>query len=309
MDKTVVSRAFYRSIAWVGKKSPEILIVVGAAGAVTATVLACKATLKLKEKTEECQKRIEETKEVYSDVIAENDKNDPELKVYKKELAKDYAHFGWEMAKLYGPAALVGVGALSCFVGGDIIQSKRAAQLAAAATIAESALVAYRKNVVEAFGEEVDRDMRYGIKTKVVETKTTDKKGNEKIKTEKLSVVDENTGHSDYARFFDASCSDWTKDPEYNLMFLQAVQHECNILLKSRGHLFLNEVYDKLGLPRTQAGAVVGWIFDPECPNGDNEVDFRIYDVTKDANRRFVNGYENVILIDPNVDGVIYNKI
>ena len=81
-------------------------------------------------------------------------------------------------------------------------------------------------------------------------------------------------------------------------------------MLKSRGHLFLNEVYDLLDIPRSKAGQVVGWVYNKNNNvKGDNYVDFNIYDITDKAKRSFVNGYERTILLDFNVDGVIYDLI
>lgn len=110
-----------------------------------------------------------------------------------------------------------------------------------------------------------------------------------------------------YARYFDESCKGWTKDPDYNKMFLCHQQNYCNDKLRAKGYLFLNEVYDQLGIPRTKAGAVVGWVYDEENPIGDNKVDFCIHSF--DANRDFVNGYNNVVLLDFNVDGNILDLI
>ena len=88
-------------------------------------------------------------------------------------------------------------------------------------------------------------------------------------------------------------------------MFLKQQQSYANDLLKSRGHLFLNEVYDLLGIQRTKAGNIVGWIYDEKNPVGDNFVDFGIYDINRPKNRDFVNGYERTIILDFNVDGDI----
>ena len=92
-------------------------------------------------------------------------------------------------------------------------------------------------------------------------------------------------------------------------MFLRAQQQYANDKLIAQGHLFLNEVYDMLGLPRTKAGAIVGWVYDDNNAVGDNFVDFGIYDVHRETARDFVNGYERSILLDFNVDGVIYDLI
>ena len=73
--------------------------------------------------------------------------------------------------------------------------------------------------------------------------------------------------------------------------------------------MFLNDVYDALGIPRSKAGQVVGWIYDEKNPNGDNFVDFGIYDLYKEGSRDFVNGYERTIWLDFNVDGPILDLI
>ena len=73
--------------------------------------------------------------------------------------------------------------------------------------------------------------------------------------------------------------------------------------------MFLNDVYDQLGIPRSRAGQVVGWIYDELNPNIDNYIDFGIYDLYKEGSRDFVNGYERTILLDFNVDGPILNNI
>lgn len=109
-----------------------------------------------------------------------------------------------------------------------------------------------------------------------------------------------------YARFFNESCPAWTKDPEMNMMYLIAQRSYANDMLKAKGHLFLNEVYDMLGMARTKAGQVVGWIYDPENPIGDNFIDFGIFE---DYNQEFVNGCEATVLLDFNVDGMILDRI
>ena len=69
--------------------------------------------------------------------------------------------------------------------------------------------------------------------------------------------------------------------------------------------LFLNEVYDMIGFEHTPEGAVAGWVKD----NGDGFVSFGLDDVNNESARRFVNGEDNVVLLDFNVDGIIFDKI
>lgn len=125
----------------------------------------------------------------------------------------------------------------------------------------------------------------------------------------KTEVQDDKTieiTSSMYAREFDNACRQWTRDPEYNLMYLQNLQRYASDRLRTKGHIFLNEVYDMLGMRRTKAGAVVGWVFDKENPIGDNFVDFGL---KAECNSDFMNGYTADALLDFNVDGCILDRI
>lgn len=117
----------------------------------------------------------------------------------------------------------------------------------------------------------------------------------------------ETGSYSQYARIFDETSPNWTRDSEMNLCFLISQQDYFNQLLKSKGYLFLNDVYGRLGFPKTKAGEIVGWVYDEKNPVGDNYVDFGIYKTAK--NSKFINGFENSIILDFNVDGAIIDKI
>ena len=210
------------------------------------------------------------------------------------------------MAKLYAPAVLLGGASLGCLLASNDILRKRNAALSAAYMTVDKSIKEYRNRLTERFGEEVEKEIRYGIKAEQIETTVVDEDGNETTVTETIKTMDPNL-YSDYARFFDAASPYWQNDPEYNLMFLKAQQQYANDLLRAKGRLFLNDVYDMLGIEKTKAGQVVGWVYDRENPNGDNFVDFGIYDMSKERVRAFVNGYETNILLDFNVDGNIWN--
>jgi hypothetical protein len=71
--------------------------------------------------------------------------------------------------------------------------------------------------------------------------------------------------------------------------------------------VFLNEVYRAIGADHTQAGSVVGWIL---SDTGDNYIDFGVFNGQDgDRIRDFVNGREGAVLLDFNVDGLIWDKI
>lgn len=285
------------------KSSPEILVVLGVGGVIASCILACKATTKLPDILEDSKNDIDQIKN-----FAEENKDSEEYtkRDANKDLAIVYVQTGIKMAKLYAPSVILGTLSLTGIIASNCILKKRNVALAAAYATINNSFKEYRARLIDRFGTDLDRELRYNIKAKKFEEVSEDSDGKKTKNKVAVDVVNPNNV-SGYARFFDESCSEWNKDPEHNLYFLRAQQQYANDLLQSRGHLFLNEVYDMLGLPRSKAGQVVGWIKDN--PNGDNFVDFGIYETHREKCRDFVNGYERVILLDFNVDGDILDKI
>lgn len=288
------------------KASPEIMVVAGVVGVVTSTVMACKATTKVNDILEETRKQVDDVHNVLdSDVISEDEYTNDDA---KKDLAIIYTQTGVKLVKLYAPSVLVGALSITGILASHKILKKRNVALTAAYATIDRSFKEYRGRVVERFGKELDRELRYNIKAQEIEEKTVDKDGNETIEKKTISVVDPNM-YSDYARIFDNGSMGWTKDPEYNLMFLKLQQNQANDRLRAQGYLFLNDVYDMLGIPRTKAGQIVGWIYDEDNPVGDNFVDFGIYDIYNEKACDFVNGRERSIVLDFNVDGNILDMI
>ena len=287
------------------KHSPEILVAVGIVGVVVSAVMACKATTKVNDILENTKKDLAnvhecaENKELAKS-YSENDK--------QKDLAIIYAQTGFKLVKLYAPSVILGVLSISSIITSNHILRQRNVALAAAYTAVDKGFKEYRSRVVERFGEEIDKELRYNIKAKTIEETVTDENGKEKKVKKEIKVIDD-PNISDYARFFDESCEGWEKDSEFNLCYLKAKQQYANDILRARGYIFLNEVYDMLGMERTKAGQIVGWVYDEKEPLGDNYVDFGIYNIDRVKNRDFVNGYERVILLDFNVDGNILDRI
>lgn len=299
--KDKIIKLFSNTKLTISKHSPEILLIAGVAGTVASTVIACKQTLKINDILEEKNKKIEDIKECVSDDNIEYDQNDA-----NKDTTLVYVQTGAKILQLYSPAIILGSLSIASIFTGHNILKKRNIALAAAYAVVDTSFKKYRENVIAEYGQGVDQAMRFGLKTK--ETK---KKNKETGKTETITEIEavENPldEYSTYARYFDASCECWTKDAEYNLLFLRKQQDFANEKLKSQGYLFLNEVYDMLDIPRTKAGQIVGWIYNPETnESGDNYIDFGIYK-NNESNRLFVNGTERNILLDFNVDGPIYN--
>ena len=283
------------------KHSPEILAGVGVVGVVGSLVLACKATTKLSDVLEESKEQLDKIKEVAADPAYEEKYSQDDA---KKDTTITYVQTAMKVTKLYAPSVILCASSLGCLLASNNILKKRNAALSAAYMTIDKSFKEYRKRVADRFGDEVEKEIRYNIKAAEVVTGVDE---NGKPVTETIKQVDDPNSYSDYARFFDESCAAWQNDAEYNLTFLKAQQQYANDLLKARGRLFLNEVYRMLGIDETKAGQVVGWVYNPDNPTGDNFVDFGIYNMQRERVRAFVNGYEPNILLDFNVDGVIWD--
>ena len=301
-----VNRTLSKAGFQIKKHSPEILIVAGIAGVVTSAVMACKATTKINDILDQTKEEVGKVNDalvnekIPEDVYSKEDA--------KKDLAIIYIQTGVKLVKLYGPSLILGALSITSILASNNILRKRNVALAAAYATIDSSFKEYRSRVIERFGKDLDRELKYNIKAKEISETTVDENGKETTVTKTVPVV-ESEEPSDYARFFCEGCAGWTKDPEMNLVFLKQQQNWANELLKTRGHLFLNEVYDMLGIERSKAGQVVGWVYDETNPNCDNYVDFGIYDIYNERKRAFVNGWERSILLDFNVDGDIYSLL
>ena len=259
--KNKVSNIAGRKLLVLKKYSPEILLVVGVTGTITSTVLACRATLKVDEILDDHKTKInridttwEKVQNGELDVVKYSEQD------RKKDLTVVYAQTAVDFVKLYAPCVTLGVASIACIVGGHGLMKKRNVALVAAYETMEEGFNAYRKRVREEHGEEADYMYKNGLKSEQVIETTTDEDGKtHKIKANKLST--DGAQPSIYSRFFDESSTQWSKTSEYNMMFLHAQQEYFNTMLRARGHVFLNEVYDALGLERSNAGAVVGWVF------------------------------------------------
>ena len=273
-----ISRKFYRANFKIKKHSPEILLVVGIAGVVTSAVMACKATTKASDIIEETAESIKVIHEgMEKGEIREYEYTEEDG---KKDLSIVYAQTGLKFIKLYA---------------------------AAYATIDQS-FKDYRARLVDRFGKELDRELRYNIKAQEIEETVVDEEGKEKKVVTTVKAVDPNT-YSDYARIYDDGCIGWTKNPELNLAFLKQTQEFANRKLQTEGYLFLNDVYEMLGFPKTAAGQIVGWYYDDEGLVGDNFVDFGIYNLDNERARAFANCRERTIVLDFNVDGNILEYV
>lgn len=306
MNKADTIAKFSRAIHNVGfqlkKYSPEIMAVAGVVGMVTSAVMACKATTKASEIINETKTSVSMIHDLVADqAVSESEYSEEDS---KRDLVIVYSKAAMKFAKLYGPSLIIAGLSAGSILSSTTILRKRNIAIGTAYTALDRSFRTYRDRVIEKFGEDLDKELKYGTTTKVIEETTVDENGNEKTETKTVKIADPNN-YSIYARFYDDGCAGWTKNPEYNLIFLKQQQNWANEKLKANGRLFLNEVYEMLGIPKTVIGQRVGWVYDENNPVGDNFVDFGIYDLYNEKARDFVNGYERTILLDFNVDGDI----
>ena len=288
------------------KNSPEILLGAGIVGFVGTVVLACRATCRADEVLEFHRRKIkdiEDAKEI-ADADPEGEMS-YDIEIYRQDKAIRYLKTTGNLAKLYAPTVAVGALSLACILTSRNIMQKRYLGVVAAYNGLSAAFEEYRKRVRDEYGEGLDKHFRYGTTYEELPVydengkKTKEKEQVEKTETEMVMPTD------DCCRFFDSSNPNWDKNPAFSMMWLRGQQNILNDILHTRGHVFLNEVYDALGFPHTPQGAVLGWI-DGE---GDNCIDFGLYDQNKENVRRFVNGVDNVIMLEFNHDGVIWDRI
>ena len=311
MSKAEIMNKLNRTINRAGlklkKHSPEILVVTGIISGVTAAVMACKATPKANAILEEAKQKIDTIHEIAENPEAAETYTEKDV---KQALTITYAQTGLEVVKTYAPSIAVGTFATVCILSGHNILRKRHAATAAAYVTLDKNFKEYRNRLIDRFGEELDKEIRFNIKAKEVEETVVNEDGSETVVKKTVEEVDPTTV-GDYARFFDEWCRGYEKNnPEYNMMFLKQVLNHANEKLQSQGHLFLNEVFEMLGFDRTPVGQVVGWIYDPANPNIDSYVSFgNIFDASNSNKRDFVNGREPAILLEFNCDGPIFELI
>lgn len=297
--KTAVTNRTARQVLITQKYSPKILFAAGVVGVVGATVLACRATLKVAHILEDHEKSLHNLSVQHPLMDANSEAE------FNKVKARQNVRLVLDIAKLYAPTTgllLLSIGALT---GSHVILDRRNTGTMAAYAAIDRAYKAYRKRIVEAYGVDADREFAQGAVAQHVEEKLAD--GTTAVEIKKV-VKGPQIGGSGYAQVFDERSGKFTREPGMNANIVMMCQNYANEALRSRGHLFLNEVWDMLDLPRTGEGAVVGWVYEGK-DKGDGYVTFNIYDGDNETVEAFIAGKEKYVVIDPNVDGPIWDKI
>lgn len=293
--KAVATRVTGKSGLVLKQHSPTILTVAGIAGLVTSGVIAVKQTY---DHLDEAIADFDSNKTMVRSVHDAGKQDDA---TFKKAMVGAHLRFSTDLIKIYGPSVTLAAVSIVSIGAAHNILHKRNIALAAAYKGLEQSYSEYRRRVVETLGEEKERDLYMGLREEEQEDPETGKKI-------KVSTVNPVGGFSGYAKVFDQNNKNWVPNAEYNRIFLKNQEQYCNDKLIAQGHLMLNDVYDNLGMERTKAGAVVGWVVGRKGQK-DGYVDFGLWDVTNEGARRFMNGEENAVWLDFNVDGVVYNLL
>lgn len=299
------------AICAVKKNSPTLLIIGGVVTAIGSGVGLVVATTKLSPVVEEAKQNLDA---IHKCAESPEHKEDYTERDIKHDTTIVYAKAAKEVVKLYSIPVSLGVLSLVSFLSSYGILKKRNAAVTAAYVALDEGYKQYKARIISRFGEDVERRIRYGLKVEEIEEEIIDENGEKKTVKKTLEVpddsdpsvvvtdegvftVDGSPDPSPYARYFDASSEYWEKDAEYNLKLLRDTEDYFNKALRYRHYIFLNEVYDRLGIQRSRAGQGVGWVYNPEL-EGLKQIDFGIYNIYKPENRDFINGYTRVVLLD-----------
>ncbi len=287
------------------KHSPEILVATGIGTGIVAAVIACKQTIKANDIIVEARKNlqnIEDAKELAAnnkvEYTEENEQAD-------RELIGKQVTVG--MVKTYALPVGLGVLSITCILAGHHILKKRNVALAAAYSALSTDFMNYRKRVVDKYGKDVDFMLKNGLEKQIVANQVVDPETGEVKETKEEVLTYDGDKLSQYARIFDeVGSTQWTPSADHNRAFLLMEQNYFNERIKTRGYIFLNEVYERLGFRPTKAGSVVGWVYQ----NADYEgIDFGIFTAHTQKAAEFLEGTEPSIILDFNVQGDILSLV
>ena len=287
------------------KHSPEILVAAGIGTGIIAAIVACKQTIKANDIVAEARKSLQNIEDV-KELAANN-----EVEYTEENEQEDRKTIGMQVAvgmvKTYALPVGLGILSITCILAGHHILKKRNVALAAAYSALSTDFMNYRKRVVDKYGKDVDFMLKNGLEKQIVANQVIDPETGEVKETKEEVLTYEGDKLSQYARIFDeVGSTQWTPSADHNRAFLLMEQNYFNERIRTRGYIFLNEVYERLGFRPTKAGSVVGWVYQ----NADYEgIDFGIFTAHTQKAAEFLEGTEPSIILDFNVQGDILSLV
>lgn len=305
-----VTKAAGGSSLFLKVHAPEILVGSGVAGFALTIVGACKATNKARDILDTKDECINENDECLASGALTEAEHDANLQLIQRNTRR-------ELIKTYTPVATGALVSVILVLSGYRMINGRLVKTAAAYKILEDGFGRYRENVRDEFGEETDWRMLNTVRPERLEAANAEREANREIeadkKRKKKNHEKRRTSHEEiYSQIFDQYSDRWRRSwtPDQVFGYLRQKQREANDMLRIRKHIFLNEVYDLLGLDRTETGAVVGWILTKNNP--DTFVDFGLDGMPEGKLREILASERNEdiqIKLHFNPDGLIYNMI
>ena len=297
------------AICAVKKNSPTLLIIGGVVTAIGSGVGLVVATTKLSPVVEEAKRNLDTIHKCTENPEHKEDYTERDI---KHDTTIVYAKAAKEVVKLYSIPVSLGVLSLVSFLSSYGILKKRNAAVTAAYVALDEGYKQYKARIISRFGEDVERRIRYGLKVEEIEEEIIDENGEKKTVKKTVEVPDDSdpsvvvtdegvftvrgdTKPSIFARYFDASSDYYENDPEYNKKLIMDTEDYFNRVFPYKKQFFMNEIYEKLGLPKSREGQTHGYKYDPN--GGDHQISFGLFDIYKPDNRDFVNGYTPVVLL------------
>ena len=287
------------------KHSSEILVAAGIGTGIVAAIVACKQTIKANDIVAEARKSLQNIEDM-KELAANN-----EVEYTEENEQEDRKTIGMQVAvgmvKTYALPVGLGILSVTCILAGHHILKKRNVALAAAYSALSTDFMNYRKRVVNKYGKDVDFMLKNGLEKQIVANQVIDPETGEVKETKEEVLTYEGDKLSQYARVFDeVGSTQWTPSADHNRAFLLMEQNYLNERIRTRGYIFLNEVYERLGFRPTKAGSVVGWVYQ----NADYEgIDFGIFTAHTQKAAEFLEGTEPSIILDFNVQGDILSLV
>lgn len=267
------------------RNAPELLLGAGLITGTACVVLSGKATIKAAKITDKFKGDI--------DTISKSLESENLTPVeIKNEIRPLYAKYALDLAKNYAvPTALYAATVASIFASYKIQKNRQIALSTAlsAMTTAYATLLGKVQNGAK--HGLTAQEVLDGVEGREVVDPETGEITIEKVQGDPINYA--------YQVRFDNTCLSWEKDKLQNEFSLKAEENWANDLLQLQGYLFLNDVYDRLGIPKVKTGFIVGWLKDG---NGDGFVDFGVIDAESYDDVRYD---RNAFDLTFNVDGDI----
>lgn len=310
-----ITRGLTQARFSVKENSPKLCFIGGVATFIAAGVMIWKS----RPKYEAITKELEEKKAEVEALSNRVDNGEVSAETYSKDDAKAdilklNVKAGAKKVVTMAPALVLGGASIVFFYSGYRILTGRYSGMAKAYTGLSKDHDILKNAVIATFGLDKYNELaRLKTVGRIVEP---DEDSNDVASYDAVEPVKTYSANSKI--FGPETSSLATKDADANRTLLDGLERTFTDLLRNRmtdwqpGRLFLNEVLRALELEETDEGNLLGWTLYPNEEDNirygcSGHVSFGIYDICNDPKedewrRRFVDGYENTILLHFNVD-------